>query len=177
MHIKPTKKILKSLFVLSLFLSISAEAAIDNCLVGKWQPDAAQLKQQFEYITKQKITSLAGQLVMDLGKDAKGIYQLNNFSMTTVIANAAETTIVMNGKSNFDWSTASKKFSMKGGKFVVKVTGWMKMGGTKIPLPEMPFNESQFPSEFADGSYTCTDEKLVFTLPSEDKLLRVWHKI
>ena len=177
MHIKPTKKILSAVFILSLSAISSVEAATDSCLVGKWQPDAKQLKLQFEHLTKQKIKEIAGKFIMNLNNDGKGIYQLDNFSMRTVTANIAEVKVIMNGKSNFSWSTSGQKFAMKSGKFEVKTTGWMDMAGTKIPLPEIPpTKNTQFSSGFANGNYTCTSKTLTFSLPNEDKLLKVWHK-
>lgn len=178
MCLKLSQKILALVFVFLLFIS-PAHTAIDNCLVGKWTPEPAQLKQQFEYLTKQKISRTGGQLSMNLDNSGKGLYQINDFSMVMAppVNGAGETTIVMNGSSNFNWTSANSKFAMNSGKFLIKTSGWLQMGGTRIPLPAIPFSDSQWTTGFADGSYRCSGNKLLFLLESKVKLLKVWNRM
>ncbi|MCK5902777.1 MAG: hypothetical protein KAG28_06475 [Cocleimonas sp.] len=162
--------------VLLPFMSI-ATADIDPCLVGQWTPDSGQLKQQFEGSGKQKINRITGRLTMQLNPQGEGQYQLNRLSFSMHQTAGVSATINMTGESYFSWSTNNQTFSMKSGKFNIKVAGVMKMGGMTLPLPKMPFNDSQWSKGFADGSYTCSKTKLVFKPTKKGKMLKVWHKI
>jgi len=70
----------------------------------KYWTEPAQLKQQFEYLTKHKISRTGGQLIMDLDNTGKRVYQIIDFSMLMPppTGGVGETTIVMNGSSNFN---------------------------------------------------------------------------
>jgi hypothetical protein len=167
--------------VILLALTASTQAATDNCLVGKWKPDASQLKQQFGQMTGQTVTSVKGQILLTLNKVGTGVYQLNNFTLGMRGAAGSpmpmKMMLTMNGTSRFNWSAQNKQFVMKNAKMSIKTSGSIDMGGVKMPLPALPFDDKQASSAIADGKYTCSGNKLVLTPHAKGRVLRVWYRI
>lgn len=173
-------KIVSTVILLSVTSISSVNAAVDNCMVGKWKPEPAQLKKQFEQMSRQQIGNISGQVTLNFNKNGSGIYQMNNFTLSMKPATGGppmQVTMVMNGSSNFNWSAANKTFSMKNHKVALKTSGWMEMGGTKIPLPSMPIDNNKAAVGVADGAYTCTGNKLVFQPKEKGTVLKVWYRI
>lgn len=154
--------------------------AVDNCMIGKWKPDHAQLKQQFEQMSKQLISKVSGNVILSFSRNGSGIYQMQNFTMSMKPAAGGppmQIIMVMNGNSSFNWSAANRNFSIKNYKMALKTSGSMQMGGTKIPLPSMPINNNDAGKVVADGGYTCSGNKLVFQPKDRKSMLTVWHRI
>lgn len=139
-------KIIPSIALVMLSTFSMAEAAVDNCMVGKWKPDQNQLKQQFEHASKQQITNVSGQVVLNLNKNGSGVYDINNFTMSIngmVGGPPMKITLVMNGNSRFNWSAANQQFVMKNEKVSIKTSGSMNMAGMKMPIPSLPISDKQ----------------------------------
>ena len=173
-------KIIPTLALLTISAIAPVQAAVDNCMVGRWKPDQNQLKQQFSQASKQMISKISGQVVLILNKNGSGIYQLNNFtmSMNGVAGGPPMTmTLVMNGSSRFNWSAANRQFSMRNEAVSIKTSGSMNMGGMKMPIPSIPISDKQASSGVADGGYTCSGNTLVFRPKTKGTVLQTWHKI
>ncbi len=171
--------ILPIITLLSLSIMMPVEAAVDNCMVGKWKPNPEQLKQQFEQVTKQVITHVKGQIILNLSNDASGVYQLDNFTMSMKGSDQVpmEMTLIMNGTSTFNWSVENKKFVMNSEEVNIKTSGSINMGGMKMPMPSIPINNEQAASGVANGKYTCSGNKLTFEPETKESLLQTWHRI
>ena len=154
--------------------------AVDNCMVGKWRPDPAQLKQQFSQMTKQHVGSIKGNIFLSFNRNGSGTYQMQNFTLS-MKPNAGgppmKITMVMNGNSSFKWLAANRNFLIKNYKMALKTAGSMQMGGTKIPLPSMPINNNEAGKAVANGSYTCSGKKLVFQPRGNESIVKVWYKM
>lgn len=165
----------------ALSITTSASAAVDNCLVGKWKPDTQQLKQQFEQISKQSVTNIAGEVILTLSNKGAGVYQLTNFTLS--MKGGAESpmpmtmNLIMNGNSTFNWSTGNKQFVMNSKKMSIKTSGSVNVGGMKMPIPSIPISDQQASSGVANGSYVCSENKLVFTPKDKGTLLTTWQKM
>ncbi|MCK5896137.1 MAG: hypothetical protein KAG20_04990 [Cocleimonas sp.] len=164
-----------------LTLTVSLQAATDNCLVGKWKPDTTQLKQQFGQMSQQMVTGVRGQVILTLNKGGTGVYQLNNF---TLLMNGVagspmpmKMTMTMNGASRFNWSAQNRQFVMKNAKISVKTSGSIDMGGMKMPLPSLPISDQQASAGVADGKYTCSGNKLIFTPKKKGSILTLWYRM
>ena len=165
-----------SLFTLSAITSV--EAASDNCMVGKWKPDSAQLKKQFEQASKQVVGSVSGQTTLNFNKNGSGSYQLNNFTLSMSSPGAPMLmTLIMNGNSQFNWSTQNKQFSIKNEKVNIQTSGSINIGGMKMPIPSIPISDKQASSGISNGGYSCSGNKLTFKPQKKGTLLNVWHRI
>ena len=166
--------------LLVLMAITPVHAAVDSCMVGRWKPDQAQLKQQFENVSKQRIAKISGQVVLILNKNGSGKYQMSNFTMSIAGMTGGPPmtmTLVMNGNSSFNWSAANHQFVIiNNERTAIKTSGSMNMGGMKMPIPSMPISDKQASSGIANGSYTCSGNKLVFRPKAKDTVLQTWHR-
>jgi hypothetical protein len=171
--------ILPIIALLSLSIMMPVEAAVDNCMVGKWKPNPEQLKQQFGQLTKQVITNVTGQIILNLSNDGAGIYQLDNFTMSMKGSEQVpmEMTLIMDGTSKFSWSVEDKKFVMNNEKMNIKTSGSINMGGMKMPIPSIPINDEQAASGVANGGYSCSGNELTFEPETEGSVLQTWHRV
>jgi len=172
-HIMPT------IALLTLSIVMPAKAAVDNCMVGKWKPNPEQLKQQFEQASKQAITNVTGQIILNLSNDGSGIYQVDNFTMSMKgdAQMPMQMTLIMNGTSNFNWSAENKKFLMNSEKMNIKTSGTINMGGMTMPIPSIPISDEQAASGVADGGYSCSGNELTFEPETEGSIAQTWHRI
>lgn len=172
-------KVISVVVLLTLSNITPVQAAIDNCMVGKWKPDQAQLKQQFENVSKQRIAKISGQVALTLNKNGSGKYQMSNFTMSIAGMTGGPPmtmTLVMNGNSSFNWSAANHQFVINNERTAIKTSGSMTMAGMKMPIPSMPISDKQASSGIANGSYTCSGNKLVFRPKTRDTVLQTWHR-
>ena len=174
-------KELTSAAVLCVFVVAPVYADVDSCMLGKWKPEEGQLQKQFGQLSQQQIKAVTGQVILSFNKSGTGIYHMDNLTLSMKPPASGgppmEITMVMNGKSDFNWSAGNKKFTMTNYNMKLKTSGFMKMGDQKIPLPSMPIKNDQAASGIADGSYTCSGNKLTFDAGNKDSILKKWQRI
>jgi len=173
-------KIISISVILCASIMVPAQANVDNCMVGKWKPGAGQLKKQFSQLSQQQVKAVTGQVTLSFDKRGTGVYQIRNLNMLMKPpasgGPAMDINIVMNGATNFNWSAGNKKFSIKNKKINLKTSGFMNMGGQRIPIPSMPINNNKG-GGVADGRYTCSGNKLIVDSNKEGGMLKIWHRM
>ncbi len=176
MKIQRYLKLLGVPFVLVVF-SLSAQA-MDNCLIGNWKADKAQLQKFFAQSSAQVFSNPSGNLRMSLKPNGTGQYQMNNLKLMSNPRDKSEpkVSMSMNGLYTFNWLSASNRISLNQHRNGIKTTGWVEAAGMKIAIP--PINHNQFPSTgLSSGAYSCSSNKLVFQMQGEQKMITTWHKI
>ncbi len=169
-----------TLFVSSLFAVIAqADTAntLDSCLLGNWKTDPALQKKSFEYFTGQRVNAISGIVRMRLNPDGNGKYQLEKLHITSQASESGKITARLNGISSFTWRGNDNRFSADSVESAIKGSATAQFGELEIPLPEVPFNNGQWPSGRAESRYVCSPQQLTFHAEYKGRLVDiVWQR-
>lgn len=170
---------LKILFSCLFFISLSVQAeTIDSCLVGLWKTNPALQKKTVTKFTGQPVSKITGTVLMRIDANGNGKYQLKNVAIKSPAAESSDITVRLNGISRFTWRTINNNFSAESTDSAIQVSATAKFGDMEIPLPEVPFNNGQWPEGRGQARYICTSKQLQFDFEHKEKLITIlWQRL
>lgn len=169
--------IFTTLFFSLFALNAQADALLDPCLLGNWKTDPALYKKAVADFTRQPVSNITGIVRMRLDPDGNGKYQLEKVHITSQATESGNITVRLNGISTFTWQGKENRFTADSVESAIKGAATAKFGEMEIPLPEVPFNNGQWPSGRAESRYVCEPQQLSFHTEYKGKLVNiVWQR-
>ncbi len=174
-NISPPHILIACLLLISL--STQAETEADSCLFGIWETNPALQKKTVEQFTGQSINKISGLVLMRIDSNGNGKYQLKNVQIQSGSAEAGEVTVSLNGINDFTWRAISNNFTAETSDSNIKASASIKMGDMVLPLPEVPFNNNQWPTGRGQSRYICSQKQLQFDFEHKDQLIKIrWQR-
>ena len=115
---------------------------------------------------------------MRIDPNGNGKYQLKKIQITSTAMESGEISVQLNGISSFTWRTVNNNFSAESSDAAIQASATAKFGEMEIPLPNVPFNNGQWPAGRGQARYVCTPKQLRFNLEHNDQLINIlWQRI
>ena len=156
-------KHIKNILAAGISSLIATQAvALDDCLIGMWEPDYLQFGGQMMDVMNAEEVSITGDVLMTIFDTGDGEYHISSLDISTKLPDTPETDVTITGTGEFTVSADEESFFFTMGDFNYLASATVAMPGMDPITMDIPVTDEMTPIGSAGGLYTCDEGELFF---------------